>query len=497
MEQSCETQQSVSIGPGGKLTSLAHREFTSADQERFAAVSGDHNPMHVDALQARRTQGGAPVVHGIHLLLWALDSYAASQPAIAPLRSFRVRFDKFVYLNERVDVVLSQQGSLGVRAKLNVSVDGIVRSKITLEFGNVLENCPIWPTTSQEQLSLSRTPLNLDFESMSGQSGQFRFTMTPEEAAGLFPSATQWLGPLRIAALAASSYLVGMVCPGLHSIYNELSVRICAQAGSQEALAFRVSETDPRFRSVNQEILGGGLMGTVNSLVRTPPVEQASMESLAGLISPIEFAGSLALIVGGSRGLGELTAKLIANGGGRVIVTWKTGREDAERVAQEIRSAGRVCETLAYDATKPVAEQLAALAATPTHAYYFATPAIFRPQAGIVVADRLKEFMAVYVDGFWQLSQELRTRQPRLSIFYPSSVSVTERPKGMTEYTMAKAAGEVLCADMNAFQAPLHVTVSRLPRLPTDQTASITAEETTDPLRVVLPIIREVQSWPQ
>jgi hypothetical protein len=67
----------------------------------------------------------------------------------------------------------------------------------------------------------------------------------------------------------------------------------------------------------------------------------------------------------------------------------------------------------------------------------------------------------------------------------------------MTEYTMAKAAGEVLCADMNAFQAPLHVTVSRLPRLPTDQTASITAEETTDPLRVVLPIIREVQSWPQ
>jgi hypothetical protein len=67
----------------------------------------------------------------------------------------------------------------------------------------------------------------------------------------------------------------------------------------------------------------------------------------------------------------------------------------------------------------------------------------------------------------------------------------------MTEYTMAKAAGEVLCAEMNAFQAPLHVTVCRLPRLPTDQTASITPAETAEPLETMLPIVRGVQSWPR
>jgi hypothetical protein len=67
----------------------------------------------------------------------------------------------------------------------------------------------------------------------------------------------------------------------------------------------------------------------------------------------------------------------------------------------------------------------------------------------------------------------------------------------MTEYTMAKSAGEVLCADMNASLAPLHVTVSRLPRLPTDQTASIAAVEIADPIETMLPIIREVLSWPK
>jgi hypothetical protein len=62
---------------------------------------------------------------------------------------------------------------------------------------------------------------------------------------------------------------------------------------------------------------------------------------------------------------------------------------------------------------------------------------------------------------------------------------------------MAKAAGEVLCADMNLSLAPMHVTVRRLPRLPTDQTASVVPVEAALPVDVMLPIIREVQSWPR
>jgi hypothetical protein len=288
-----------------------------------------------------------------------------------------------------------------------------------------------------------------------------------------------------------------MVWPGRHSIYSELSFSTCAAYVPQEFLAFRVTETDTRFRSVEQEIAGGGLTGTIKSFASLPPVQQASMESLAGLVAPDEFAGSVALIVGGSRGLGELTAKLIATGGGRTIITWHTGKDDAERVAQEIRSAGGTCETLAYDARMPAAEQLAFLQVAPTHAYYFATPAIFRPQAEIYHAERFQEFLAVYVDGFWQLSQALRARQSRLSLLYPSSVLVAERPQGMGEYAMAKAAGELLCAEMNASQAPLHVTVSRLPRLLTDQTATIVPTEVGLPVDTMLPVVREVQSWPR
>ena len=461
---------------------IARRSFSAADQMQFAAASGDHNPMHMDVLQARRTQAGAPVVHGINLLLWALNSLAEAQPHLPPLRSSRASFNKFIYLDELIDLTLTQRGPRAT--VLDLSVEGGSRSKITLAFADAIEDCPAWADSSLELVPPSRVPLNLSFDELPGRSGRILFQMSPEAATTHFPAATKWLGAQRIAALAASSCLVGMVCPGLHSVYSELSIRTCIEPVPHDALAFRVTETDARFRSVDMEIAGGGLTGTVHSSARTPPVEQASMKALAGLVGPGEFAGSTALIVGGSRGLGELTAKLIATGGGQVIVTWRTGKEDAQRVVNEIRSAGGVCEAIGFDAGKPAADQLDLLVEAPTHAYYFATPAIFRPQSALFARERFKAFTEIYVNGFWQLSQALCTRQPKLSIFYPSSVSVTERPQGMTEYTMAKAAGEVLCADMNTSLAPLHVTVSRLPRLPTDQTASVVPAETALPLDI-------------
>jgi len=477
------------------MISIACRQFSLADQLQFAAVTGDHNPMHVDFLQARRTQAGEPVVHGIHMLLWALDSLRTAQPDLPRLRGLRAQFNKFVYLGEKVEAAVVQQLPTGLR--LVLSVNGAARSKLAVDFGDELQDCFIASEPAPEEVAFSPLPLNLHFEQMAGRSGKIPFHMKKEDAATMFPAAAEWLTPTRIAALGASTYLVGMVCPGLHSIYSELSVKLCKDPCHEESLTFHVTETDPRFRSVDQEIAGGGLAGSVKGFARLPPVRQATMNELVGLADPDEFAGSLALIVGGSRGLGELTAKIIATGGGRVLITWQSGSDDAERVASEINAAGGKCETMVYDARKPAAQQFAHLADAPTHAYYFATPGIFRPQASIFAEARLQEFLSVYVDGFWQLTETLRARQPKLSMFYPSSVSVAERPQGMTEYSMAKAAGELLCADMNATMAPAHVTVSRLPRLPTDQTASITAVETASPLATMLPIIREVQSWPR
>jgi hypothetical protein len=61
---------------------------------------------------------------------------------------------------------------------------------------------------------------------------------------------------------------------------------------------------------------------------------------------------------------------------------------------------------------------------------------------------------------------------------------------------MAKAAGEILCADIGSFESSGRILVRRLPRLPTDQTASLLKGESEipDPISVILPIVREVSA---
>ncbi len=57
---------------------------------------------------------------------------------------------------------------------------------------------------------------------------------------------------------------------------------------------------------------------------------------------------------------------------------------------------------------------------------------------------------------------------------------------------MAKAAGEVLCAELMREIAGLNVLAPRLPRVLTDQTSTIAAVENADPLVVMLPYIRKL-----
>jgi acyl dehydratase len=473
-------------------TPLATRTFDMADQMRFAEISGDRNPMHLDAIVARRTPAGAPVVHGVHLLLWALDVLARTDAGKKPVRRLIARFKRFVAVGEAVAIIVTKRTEASVW--LDLAMSGLTSAQIAVDFG---EPVPAAEAPSGEAVPVPATPHDLSFDEMEKLSGRLAFATPPEAVAAHFPAASGWLGERRLAAIAATTLMVGMVCPGLHSMYSSLTVDACHEREPQDRLGFRVVRTDPRFRSVRASVAAGGWVGVVESFARLPPVKQASSRALIGVVAPSDFAGALALVVGGSRGLGELTAKLLAAGGAKVVVAYRVGASEAEAVASDIRAAGGVCDTLAYDVSRPAEAQLARLAAAPTHAYYFATPAIYKAQSALFARERLNAFLNVYVDGFYDLAQALRARRGDVSLFYPSTVYVGERPRGMIEYAMAKAAGETLCAEINAAWTPAHVTVERLPRLLTDQTAQITETKLGSPVDCLIPAVRETQSWPR
>src|SRR5690242_9158168 len=98
---------------------MARRVFAPGDQALFASLSGDRNPVHLDPLIARRTQLGAPVVHGMHTVLWCLDALARHLPAVGAMSSLQARFPRPIYAGEPASVFLVRQAPdlIGLRVE--------------------------------------------------------------------------------------------------------------------------------------------------------------------------------------------------------------------------------------------------------------------------------------------------------------------------------------------------------------------------------------------
>ena len=86
---------------------MIQRSFSPDDQIAFAKLSGDYNPVHLDPVRARRTRFGYPVVHGIHVLLWALDTLV-SQKSDLQLVSLKFFFNQALEVGEVVQFILKK-----------------------------------------------------------------------------------------------------------------------------------------------------------------------------------------------------------------------------------------------------------------------------------------------------------------------------------------------------------------------------------------------------
>lgn len=482
-----------------EVRAIASRVVSSLLQESFAAFSGDRNPMHMDPVAARRTQAGQQVVHGVHTLLWALDSLIVSGHVVSPLVRVKAKFLNWVCLgdesvlslplNERADPRMLKVDVLGMPV---LTADLLYGERKSAEPASRLVPSPAEPIGAA---------LELTFPELDSRTGD-AFTARAEDGRRFFPHLARAIGATAVAEIAACSYIVGMEAPGLYSTFSKLDITIARSLhsdGARTALHYAVVRHDERFRKAQLAVTGQAIHGTLDVFLRVPPVEQASMQAVAARVDAAEFAAMRALIIGGSRGLGELAAKLIASGGGNVTITYALGNKEAENVADQLRSWGAPVQVLPYDVRLAPKPQLERLNAPPTHIFYFATSTIFRPKGALVSGLALAEFTTYYLLGFYDLCSELTERggnltlgSGRLIAYYPSSVYVDERPAGMTEYAMIKAAGEQMCRDMNQQLPNLHILTTRLPRLLTDQTATLLPGLDLDPISLLLPVVRQM-----
>ena len=244
------------------------------------------------------------------------------------------------------------------------------------------------------------------------------------------------------------------------------------------------------------QIDGPGLTGSLTAVVRPAPKAQASAKILSQLVCDTEFRGERALVIGGSRGLGEVAAKLLAMGGAEVRFTYHLGERDAQTVASDIVSQGGSAQCFAYDVLKDAPSLHVRLGDwKPGLLCYFATPYIGAGTRGEFSFRTFHEFCKYYVGGLNDVIQGLRRQGNALrAVLCPSSAFVDDAAPALAEYCAAKAAAESLCQSLKRSAPGIAFLAPRFPRLATDQTAGILTGDCPEPEGVVLAALREART---
>jgi acyl dehydratase len=111
--------------PGGALPPL-RRSVSRAELMRYAAATGDANPIHLDHDAARAAGLPGIVAHGLLLAAWFCQAAARFRPGPHPLQSARVRFRRPLRPGVAATVTgrVAGTGAAGAELELALSAPG-------------------------------------------------------------------------------------------------------------------------------------------------------------------------------------------------------------------------------------------------------------------------------------------------------------------------------------------------------------------------------------
>jgi hypothetical protein len=456
-------------------------EISEQQNHDFAVLSGDYNPLHVDPVYARRLQFGRPVIHGVHHVLRVFDLICAQSGGPKPthFRSLKAAFPNPVSVGQVIDYVcqLSEaEDAFDISAfcgdKMILSLKVQLFDRYDKEHALQVKNvCP--PKDS---------PILQMFPPHHSE-GVCDLYLDEEVCQKLFPNLSIALDPEQIALILSCTRIVGMKCPGMHSIFSRINLEFFTDKAADVIggqVHYFENYKDERVQIMKVGVKSEKMAGVLDTFFRPTPVAQPSYTELCARVTPSEFIGRRALIIGGSRGVGETTAKILAAGGADVVVTYNHGRTEAQAVEDEINdiSLPGTCNFIQLDVCNIDSHSVFCFAdgQLPTHIYFFASPYIQANRSNCWDAELFNKFCRFYLQAFSEivsLYAEVEQEGNGLCFFYPSSIYIEKPEKGFSEYAVAKAAGEALCIQLASRYKTSQFIAPRLPRMATDQTSSI------------------------
>lgn len=447
----------------------------------FAQASGDFNPLHVDPVVARRYQFGSTVIHGVCGTLKALDIVLSRLDNHVSIKNINVQFNRPIRHNETVEIVCNNLSTGNMRIELYVSKKRV--QALDIELINIEQT--IYNSHKYELAinTIDDKPLELDYKDSLTIDNDIDLLWNHNLMESLFPKLKEFIPDCQVAILLALTRIVGMNCPGLHSVFAGFTLTFSdTWTDFPNKIHYKVNRNDDRFSLIGISVFNEIVKGEIEALFRPKPVQQPSYNLIKPIVSKGQFSSQRALIIGGTRGVGETTAKLIAAGDGYPVITYNSGKEDAQRVCENINLAGGKCSMVQYNVLSPNHDVVECFDGEDvTHIYYFASPLIEKSNNPFWSEKLFSRFCDFYLSGLADLleifSSEPRYRKNELTVFVPSTIYLDQPQKGFTEYISAKAATEAMLNQFVYKYPKWKAMLPRLPRMLTDQTSGVANEE--------------------
>ena len=463
------------------LINLGSRVFTDKDQVNFAKFSNDYNPIHLDKKYARKTLPGTTIVHGMHALLWSMELFLSKYQFI--YSEYKVYFHKYIKENSIVNLFWD--------SKL---------CKLIIKNTNDINLVTISCINKSSVTELNRNACKINYESKSGEPAKIEIQrINVGDTSSIFyngkkdvinkilPLLSKSLNHEIIKEIALQSYIVGMKVPGLNSLLASINF-IISFLNKQQTVT--IKHVNKYFNSVKSEYLGKNITSILETFFRPEPVKPISCaEILDSSFKLPNLKNKSVFVVGGSRGLGAITCKLLACAGARVTLSYNYGREEALAVADDIKSIGGLCKVIQF--TVSPSQTYKVLDDKYEHVYYFATNKIFHDDIRNSDKNIYDSFYEIYVNCFKSLAEYLIKNSQTKKIFYPSSIAIEKPIDTLKDYIEAKKEGEQVCMLLQK-KFLIKVICPRLNRILTDQTNTIVPVKFDNPVDTMLVSIKQM-----
>ena len=167
-------------------------------------------------------------------MLWALEILTSEKPNLQ-LVSLKTFFNHAIGVGEVVQFILKTEDETHAEIQLLARNKQVARIRVAYSFSENWDEL-IFPDTDPTR----RDCLDRNGEQLKKASGGLDLCLNQSETKRRFPNLMRVFPSKQLAELMALTRLIGMECPGLHSIFSDLNLSFSNPKDDRQRLNYEV-----------------------------------------------------------------------------------------------------------------------------------------------------------------------------------------------------------------------------------------------------------------